>query len=190
MKKLIPILILVLAAVGAYFLFGRDNGEVFTNDGLLEPQKTDPALLERLENVSVTASEDGRKVELAGGEAEFSIEGGEKGKVELGGVATEKTFGVRKDALAVIEVDSGTDASRYLVLFTEENGAFVEKSIAFLGDADVKSIITTDLNAGGAEEYVATVTALVKDANGENVQKTYIFTVENGSFNLAKSLEI
>jgi hypothetical protein len=213
MKKIIAIVILVALAVWGYMAFsGKETvpaestettTEVSTNTNTetvpaIEVVKADPKVLALLKNVSVTASEDGNKVALVNGKAEFSIEGSStKGSVSLGEVAIEKTFGSRKDILATVNINpASSGTSQYLVLFENKTSGVVEKSIVFLGDKlEVKSITTTDLGSKTGEEYVALVTVLERK-QGEpmsakpSVQKIFIFTVEKGVFNTAKSLSI
>ncbi len=199
MKKLVIVLVIVVAAVGGYFLFSSDKNGLSgdsNNTGNIEVQKTDPTLIERLANARVTASEDGNKVKLVNGEATFPVAGGGKGKVSIGDVATEKIYNGRNDILAIINVDPGTgEEFQYLVLFEDKDGAVEEKSIAFLGSAIVKSVVATDIGSKGAEEYVVSLSAVVRDP-GEpagakpSLLKNYIFMVEKGTFNFAKSIEI
>lgn len=196
MKKLLIVLVIVLVAVGAFFLFSSDKSGSSTTQSIgdIEVQKADPTLIGRLDNVFVTASEDGNKVKLTDGKATFDV-GDEKGRVSIGDVATEKESNGRKDILAVVNVDPGTGENfQYLVLFEDKDGTVEEKSIAFLGSAVVKSIVATDLG-GGTEEYAVAVSAVVRDP-GEpagtkpSISRSYIFVVEKGVFNFAKSIEI
>jgi predicted ThiF/HesA family dinucleotide-utilizing enzyme len=106
-------------------------------------------------------------------------------------------FGSRKDVLAVVNVNQGEKGTlQYLVLIDVKASGAVEKSIVFLGtNVEVKSIVATDLGSKTGEEYVAVVTVLDRKA-GEavtakpTVQKTLIFTVEKGVFNIEKSISI
>lgn len=212
MKKIIIVIVLIALGVWGYTAFSKKSSEPTTptdttiggaiieeetKTPVVETVKADPKVIDSIKNASVTASEDGKKVSLVNGKAEFSVEGGAKATVSLGEVAIEKMFGSRKDVLAVVNVNQGEKGTlQYLVLIDVKTSGAVEKSIVFLGtNVDVKSIVATDLGSKTGEEYVAVVTILDRKA-GEaitakpTVQKTLIFTVEKGVFNIEKSISI
>ncbi len=207
MKNIVIGIVVVALVIGAYVLFGSKKEAVVdttiggaviedkvetTKPEVVQTQTTDASLLSLINkaSVSVSESETNSKVTLVGGKASFAVEGSSvKGTALAGDVATAKTFKGRNDVIGTVAVNpDGKGAYQYLVLFENKANNLTEKSLAFLGqNVVVKSIIATDLANGGSEDYAIVVTALV----GKNTNPTrFIFTVEGGEINPAKSLTL
>jgi hypothetical protein len=150
------------------------------------PVKADGKILEKLRNVTVTASEDGGTVTLSGGEADFSIEGSnKKGSVALGGSAAEIKIGSRTDIISFITVNPGN--GQYLVLFEDKGNTPIQKSLVFLGNnVTVSEIITAPLGGGkGGPEYAISVKGVEK-----GFETTFIYSVVNGEIDAGKAIKI
>jgi hypothetical protein len=195
MKKFIGIIIVIVILGAGYVAFFKNKStsqsstatpgtEVVKGESEASPApKADAKLLERLRNVSVTASEDGGSVTLSGGEAQFAIEGSKKGSVSLGSVAAEATTGSRKDIISYITVNPGN--GQYLVLFEDKGTTLSQKSLVFLGsNVTVNSIVTASLGKGGPD-YVISVKGLEK-----GFETTFIYTVVGGQIDVAKALKL
>lgn len=206
MKNIVIGVVVVALIVGGYMLFGSKKDSVMpetntsvettdtesTKPEVVEVQKTDMSTLSLIKKaaVSVSESEANSKVTLVDGKASFAVEGSStKGTAVAGDVATAKTFNGRNDVIGTVAVNpDGKGTYQWLVLFENKANVLTEKSIAFLGQGvEVKSITTTDLKAGSVEDYIVIVKAMVpKKATATQ----FIFTVEKGEINPAKSLTI
>ena len=151
-------------------------------------ENTDTTLLGRLGRASVSATEDGSRVALVDGAAQFTIAGtNTRGTVTLGNVAVEKAYGSRNDVLASLTVNSGSAGTHgYVVLFEDRNNALTDRSYAFIGDRAVVTGIRTDEVADTNIDYVVSVS--YRDYEGVN--RTKILVVENGAFNPAKEISL
>ncbi len=203
-KGIFAVLALIVVALVAYYAMGSKESATVENSGSAPEVKvevpegvtketfapvtkdsTDTSLIGRLKSVSVGVTEDGTKVTLANGKADFTIAGSSvKSSVALGDVAITKTVGGRTDIVTSLVVTTGSTKTAYVVLFEDKGGALVDKSYAPVGaGATVTGIRADDIASDG--EYVVSVS--YRDGSGA---RTKILVVSNGEFNLAKSIDL
>jgi hypothetical protein len=199
----IVIILIILAVVGYYAMGSKTDTAVENTDTTAEVVKdnipegvtkdtyapvtkdsTDTSLLGRLKSVSVGVTEDGTKITLAGGKADFTISGSSvKGSVSVGDIAITKTVKDRTDVLASLSVSTGSTKTAYVVLFDDKAGTLSDKSYAVIGTgATVTGLRADDISTDG--DYVVSVS--YKDSKGAH---TKLLTVLNGEFNLAKTID-
>lgn len=198
----IVIVVIILAIVGYRFMSSKTSTAVDNNTAPAEvvsevpagvtkdtyapvtKDSTDNTLLGRLKSVSVDVTEDGSKITLADGKADFTVSGSSvKGSVLLGDVAITKTVKDRTDVLAAFSVSTGSTKTAYVILFADVAGKLTDKSYAFMGPgATITGMRADDIASDG--DYVVSVS--YKDAKGAH---TKLLVVANGEFNLAKSVD-
>jgi len=201
-KGILSIIVIIILIVIGYYAFGSKS-DVTVGNGVETPvvnvevpdgvtkdtyapvtkDSTDTSLIGRLKSASVGVSEDGSKVTLAGGKADFTVSGSSvKSSVLLGDIATTNTVGGRTDAIASLSVITGSTKTAYVVLFEDKAGTLSDKSYAMIGvNATVTGLRADELSSGG--EYVVSVS--YKDSKGNH---TALLVVENGAFNLGKTV--
>lgn len=199
---LIVVVLIVLAVIGYYAMGSKTDTTVENTGAPTEPvaevpagvtkdtyapvtkDSTDTSLVSRLNSVSVGVTEDGTKITLAGGKADFTVSGSSvKGAVAMGDVAITKTVGSRTDVLATLTVSTGSTKTAYVVLFDDKAGALSDKSYAVIGaGATITGMRADDIASEG--DYVVSVS--YKDSKGAH---TKLLVVDRGEFNLAKSVD-
>jgi hypothetical protein len=202
-KGILIVVVLIILAVVGYYAMGSNTTTVENTDTTGEvvnenipagvtkdtyapvtKDSTDTSLIGRLNSVSVGVTEDGTKIALAGGKADFTVSGSSvKGSVSLGDIAISKTVGTRTDAIASLTVTTGSTKTAYVVLFADEAGALSDKSYAVIGaGATVTGLRADDIASDG--DYVVSVS--YRDAKGAH---TKLLVVAKGEFNLSKSVD-
>lgn len=201
-KGILIVIVLIVLAVVGYYAMGSKTGTTVENAGTPEPvaevpagvtkdtyapvtkDSTDTSLVTRLKSVSVGVTEDGTKITLAGGKADFTVSGSSaKGSVAMGDVAITKTVGSRTDVLATLTVSTGSTKTSYVVLFDDRAGVLSDKSYAVMGTGvTVTGMRADDIASEG--DYVVSVS--YKDAKGTH---TKLLVVDGGEFNLAKTVD-
>jgi hypothetical protein len=146
---------------------------------------TDTSLITRLKSASVGVTEDGTKVTLVGGKADFTVPGSSaKSSVSIGDIAVTKTVSGRTDVITSLTVTTGSTKTSYVVIFEDKGSALSDVSYAPVGtNATVTGIRTDDIASDG--EYVVSVS--YKDASGA---RTKLLVVSSGAFNLSKSIDL
>jgi hypothetical protein len=203
-KGIIIVVILIVLAIVGYYVMGSKTDTTVENTGTpaevvptevpagvtkdtyapVTKESVDTSLVGRLKSVSVGVTEDGTKITLAGGKADFTVAGSSaKGAVVMGDVAISKTVGSRTDVLASLTVSAGATKTAYVALFEDKAGVLSDKSYAVIGaGATVTGMRADDIASEG--DYVVSVS--YKDAKGAH---TKLLVVDGGEFNLAKSVD-
>jgi hypothetical protein len=210
-KGILGLIIVIALVVVAYMAFGGKGSTVTNTTGTpdttnkapegttkdafapVTKDNTDTSLIGRLKNASVAATETGNRVALSNGTAKFS-EGDVKGTITLGDAAVEVTVGGVKYALTSIAVNPGASGTfKYVVLFEDSNGTFVDKAYALIGDRVNVTGIRADAVSG--DQVAVSVSYLDHDkgeplASAPTVPHTKIFVIEKGMFNEAKTITL
>lgn len=202
-KGIFIVVALVVIAIIGYYAMGSKTGTTVENTGTptdsgvevpagvtkdtyapVTKDSTDTSLVTRLKSVSVGVTEDGTKITLAGGKADFTVSGSSvKGSVAMGDVAITKTVGSRTDVLATLVVSTGSTKTAYVVLFDDKANVLSDKSYAAIGEgATITGMRADDIASEG--DYVVSVS--YKDAKGAH---TKLLVVAGGEFNLAKTVD-
>lgn len=209
-KGTIALIVVVVLIVVGYMAFGRSNSSVDNQaapaaGGAAAPtpvpagiskdsfkpvtsDTTDSSLLGRLKNVSVSVTEDGKKIGLLNGMATFTVSGSsDKGSVALGSIAVSKIKGSRNDVLTTLSVTASGSTSVYLALFQDNGGsALDDKSYALIGSNVTVTGVRTDDVADSNVDYVVSVS--YKDASGAAHSK--IFVVAAGLFDDSRTISL
>jgi len=202
-KGILTIVVIIVLVIIGYYAFGsKPSTTVENTTGTPEVKadvpagvtkdtyapvtkdSTDNALLGGLRSTSVSVTEDGSKVTLANGKADFTVSGSSaKGSVVMGDIAIPKAVGDRNDIITSLVVTAGTTRTTYVVLFDNTNNVLSDKSYAVIGSgAVITGLRADDIASDG--DYVVSVS--YKDAKGAH---TKLLVVANGEFNLSKSVD-